>query len=75
MITYICILILGNFQKSFEKLLKSSIINNLSYYIENELSKLNSVIIILSLILIIMFLDLLIFVSSFTEIHYNSLIV
>ena len=72
---YICFIILIICEKFFEKSLKNSIITNLFYYIEAELSKLNGVIIIISLIFVGIFLDLLILVSSFTEIYYNSLVV
>ena len=72
---YICFIILIICEKLFEKSLKNSIITNLFYYIESELSKLNGVVIIISVIFVVIFLDLLILVSSFTEVYYNSLVV
>lgn len=57
-----------------ESLAKNHIIGKFLYYVEHELSNVSNFTILLSLASLIVFLDLLTFVSSVTAIYYNSVI-
>lgn len=72
---YIILFIITLISFFFKNFLKNSVTNYCIRYIEHELSNLSNLKILLSIIAIILFLDLLMFVNSFTQIYYNSLIV